>query len=226
MLVAGSATLFATFWQFSIYSHNLKTSYVERDATLTFLKIAEQSLNDVPRKISESIGNFGWLDTPAPTVVVWSFVFFSVISTVRTWKIMETQTKIVSIAFPLIIFLMMVYLNWNTQKYGGKFGVQGRHLTPLLVGIPIIGGLLWKPSLLTLRLFLPAWSIAVFISGAIALRRYSVGIKQSNFFEMFTEPVWQPALGIPGSISALAVGLLAFSTVIYVITNSEVEQSR
>ena len=226
ILVTGSATLFAASWQFRIYSHNLKVSYVKSDSSLTLLKITEQSLNDLSRKIAESIGNFGWLDTPAPTIVVWSFIFFAVAPTLRSWKIMEMRNKFALIFLPLIIFLMMIYLNWNTQRYGGNFGVQGRHLTPLIVGFPIVGGLLWKPSVSTIRLFLPAWSLSIFISGAIALRRYSVGVKQFNFFEMFSNPVWHPPLGVLGTMLALAVALTIFSSIFYTIATSDLENSR
>jgi hypothetical protein len=126
---------------------------------------------------------------------------------------------------PLITFSMMVYLNWSTQKYGGNFGVQGRHLTPLIVGIPILGGLNWSPSVSTKKLFLVTWSGCIFVSGLIALRRYSVGVKQFNFFEMFSKPVWTPPLGIAGSIFALAIALLALSMTIFLTANKEVEQA-
>ena len=146
--------------------------------------------------------------------------------TLRSWKIMEMRNKFALIFLPLIIFLMMIYLNWNTQRYGGNFGVQGRHLTPLIVGFPIVGGLLWKPSVSTIRLFLPAWSLSIFISGAIALRRYSVGVKQFNFFEMFSNPVWHPPLGVLGTMLALAVALTIFSSIFYTIATSDLENSR
>ncbi|MFM9119350.1 MAG: DUF2142 domain-containing protein [Acidimicrobiaceae bacterium] len=223
MLILGTSTLLAAVWQLFIYSHNLDKSYVEEE-TPNLFEIIQQSLNDITRKIAESIGNFGWLDTPAPTIVIWCFVVFSAIAVFRTWQTMTFRHRAAISVLPLITISMMVYLNWSTQKYGGNFGVQGRHLTPLIVGIPILGGLNWSPSVSTKKLFLVTWSGCIFVSGLIALRRYSVGVKQFNFFEMFTKPVWTPPLGIASSIFALAIALLALSMTIFLAANKEVDQ--
>ena len=224
-LAIGTATLLAAAWQFLIYSHNLGNSYVKETQLPTLLEVADQSLNDLSRKVGESIGNFGWLDTPAPNIVVWCIIFLTTLTAFRTWNFMTTNNKLALLTLPMIIFLMMTYLNWNTQKYGGNFGVQGRHLTPLIVGLPILGGSLWKPRKSTLKLFLCAWSSSVFVSAVIAMRRYSVGIKQFNFFEMFSDPIWQPMLGIVGSMVALTLALLALSVVVYNISTKEIVQS-
>ncbi|MFM9003577.1 MAG: DUF2142 domain-containing protein [Acidimicrobiaceae bacterium] len=224
ILILGTSTLLAVVWQLFIYSHNLDKSYVEEE-TPNLFEIIQQSLNDITRKIAESIGNFGWLDTPAPTIVIWCFVVFSAIAVFRTWQTMTFRHRAAISVLPLITISMMVYLNWSTQKHGGNFGVQGRHLTPLIVGIPILGGLNWSPSVSTKKLFLVTWSGCIFVSGLIALRRYSVGVKQFNFFEMFTKPVWTPPLGIASSIFALAIALLALSMTIFVTANKEVEHA-
>ena len=222
MVILGTSTLLAGVWQLSIYSHNLDKNYVKEE-TPNLFEIVQQSLNDLTRKIAESIGNFGWLDTPAPTIVIWSFVFFSAVAVFRTWQTMSFRHRTAISVLPLITMSMMVYLNWSTQKYGGNFGVQGRHLTPLIVGIPILGGLNWSPSKSTKKLFLAAWSGCIFFSGLIALRRYSVGVKQFNFFDVFSKPVWTPPMGITGSLFALAIALLALSVTIFLIASNEVE---
>lgn len=224
LLVTGIATLLATAWQFLIYSHNLEKSYVNEKPP-SLLEISDQSLNDLSRKIAESIGNFGWLDTPTPTIVVWSFVVFAVLATLRPWQIMSVRHRVAVSVLPLVIFLLMTYSNWNYQKYLGNYGVQGRHLTPLIAGIPIVGGALWIPSTRTKKLFLSTWSLCFFLSGLVALRRYSVGVKQFNFFEMFSRPVWQPPLGIAGSLIALAAALLVLSTTLYLATDKETAQT-
>ena len=182
-------------------------------------------INDLSRKIAESIGNFGWLDTPAPTIVVWSFVVFAVLPALRTWQIISIRHRVAVSVLPLFIYLLMTYLNLNTQKYGGNYGVQGRHLTPLIAGIPIVGGALWMPSTSTKKLFLLIWSLCLFLSGLVALRRYSVGVKQFNFFEMFSRPVWQPPLGIAGTLIALSTALLVLSTTFYLVTDEETAQT-
>ena len=138
---------------------------------------------------------------------------------------MSIRHRVAISVLPLIIVLMMIYLNWNTQKYGGNFGVQGRHLTPLIVGIPIVGGLLWVPSASIKKLFLTTWSISIFLSGLVALRRYSVGVKQFNFFEMLSNAIWEPPLGIAGSLFALVLALLALSMTIFLVITKEAEHA-
>ena len=220
LLVTGIATVAATIWQFLIYSHNLEKSYV-KEKLPSLLEISDHSLNDLSRKIAESIGNFGWLDTPAPTIVVWTFVVFAVLAASRTWQINSVRHRVAVCFLPLIIFLLMTYLNWNYQKYLGNYGVQGRHLTPIIAGIPIVGGAIWMPSTSTKKLFLSTWSICFFLSGLVALRRYSVGVRQFNFLDMFSDPVWQPPVGVTGSLIALALALLVISTTIYLATEKE-----
>jgi len=207
----------ALLWHLRIYSFNLKSNYAEKSAPLTLFEVIEQSFADLSRKISEAIGNFGWLDTPAPTIVVWFFISATAVVVFSRWEQKPNTTKLALIALSLLIFAVMVYLNWNTQKYGRKFGVQGRHLTPLLVGIPIIGGTRWRPSKSTRKLLLLGWSISVFISGVYSVRRYSVGVKDLNFFKMFSDPLWTPRFGVIPSLLSLFIFTCAVAFIVYSI---------
>lgn len=68
--------------------------------------------------------------------------------------------------------------------------------------------------------------MAIFATALNVLRRYSVGIKPQNFFEMFTDPIWQPPLGVLGTMLALVAALTVLSSVFYTIATSDLENNR
>ena len=70
------------------------------------------------------------------------------------------------------------------------------------------------------------WTVAVFATAVNVLRRYSVGIKPQNFLEMFSNPVWQPPLGVLGTVLALAAALTVFGGVFYIIATSDPKNNR
>jgi hypothetical protein len=76
------------------------------------------------------------------------------------------------------------------------------------------------------RLIVCGWTVAVFVTALNVLRRYSVGIKPQNFFEMLSNPVWQPPLGVLGTMIALAAALTVFGSVFYTIATSDLENNR
>jgi len=213
--------LTSAVWYFKIYNFHLAQSIVDQQTLPSLLDIVEQSINDLSVKIGESIGNYGWLDTPSPTFVVWFFIALVAIIIARNWQILANRNRVALIIITLFVPIFMILLNLNYQNLLAAYGVQGRHLTPLIVGIPIIGGALWNPKDATLRIVLIGWTLSVFTCGAFALRRYSVGVQPLNFRTMFTQPVWQPMLGVAGTLCALAVALIVFGTIFYTVATKE-----
>ena len=213
-------------WYLRIYSHHLEERVVTDTSNPTLRQIAEQSLSDTSIKVGESIGNFGWLDTPTPTFVVWFFVaLFGVIIT-QNWLKVSSSSRIAVICLTIAIPALMIFINRNTQNLLRTYGVQGRYLTPLIVGIPIVIGTMWAPQRKGLKLVIGCWSIAIFMTAVNVIRRYSVGIRPQNFFEMFSKPEWQPPVGVVGTMLALAVALTVFSGVFYTIATSDLENNR
>lgn len=215
--------LTSAVWYFKIYNFHLAQSIVDQQTLPSLLDIVEQSINDLSVKIGESIGNYGWLDTPSPTFVVWFFIALVAIIIARNWQILANRNRVALISITLFVPIFMILLNLNYQNLLAAYGVQGRHLTPLIVGIPIIGSALWNPKDATLRIVLIGWTLSVFTCGAFALRRYSVGIQPLNFRTMFTQPVWQPMLGVEGTLCALAVSLIVFGTIFYTVVTKELK---
>ena len=213
-------------WYLRIYSHHLEERVVTDTSNPTLRQIAEQSLSDTSIKVGESIGNFGWLDTPTPTFVVWFFVaLFGVIIT-QNWLKVSSSSRIAIVCLTIAIPALMIFINRNTQNLLRTYGVQGRYLTPLIAGIPIVIGAMWAPQRKGLKIVISCWSMAIFMTAINVIRRYSVGIKPQNFFEMFSNPVWQPPLGVLGTMLALAAALTVFSSVFYTIATSDLENNR
>jgi hypothetical protein len=219
--VAISFTLAVT-WYFKVYSFHLDEAAVTNRVIPPTRQIIEQSLSDLTNKISESIGNYGWLDTPTPMFVVWFFFAYNAFFITRNLVSPQRNSRMATIFLICLIPIFMMVLNSNFQNLLRTYGVQGRHLTPLIVGLPLISGINWHPPRATVKFVIGCWSLAVFMTGVHVIRRYSVGIRSTNFFEMFSKPVWTPPLGIAGSLIALALALLALSMTIFLVATKEV----
>ena len=218
--------LVMALWYLRIYSHHLGERVVIDPSNPTFRQIVEQSLNDTSTKISESIGNFGWLDTPTPTFVIWFFVALFGVIISRNWHQVTKANRNAVVCLALLVPLLMIFINRSTQNLLRIYGVQGRYLTPLIAGIPIIIGAVWVPRKKSAKIIICGWTVAVFATAVNVLRRYSVGVKPQNFFEMFSNPVWQPPLGVLGTMLALAAALTVFGSVFYIIATSDPENNR
>ncbi len=226
VLTATVPTLGAAIWYLTIYSHHLGERVATDEINPTLLQITERSISDISNKVAESIGNFGWLDTPTPTFVVWFFVVLFALIIAQNWLNVSSSNRIAIIFLTIAIPALMIFVNRNTQNLGRLYGVQGRYLTPLIAGIPIVIGTMWAPQRKGLKIVISCWSIAIFMTAINVIRRYSVGIKPQNFFEMFSNPVWQPPLGVLGTMLALAAALTVFSSVFYTIATSDLENDR
>jgi Predicted membrane protein (DUF2142) len=227
IILATIISLIATVaWYLKIYSYHLGERVVTDPSNPMFRQIVEQSLNDTSTKIGESIGNFGWLDTPTPVFVVWFFVALFAVIIAQNWNQVTKANRNAVVCLALLIPFLMIFINRNTQNLLRTYGVQGRYLTPLIAGIPIIIGAVWVPRKKSAGLIVCGWAVAVFATAINVLRRYSVGIKPQNFFEMFSNPVWQPPLGVLGTMLALAAALTVFGSVFYTIATSDFENNR
>ncbi|NDA54533.1 MAG: DUF2142 domain-containing protein [Actinobacteria bacterium] len=85
---------------------------------------------------------------------------------------------------------------------------QGRHLAPLLVGIPLAAALSHRVGrrdswLMSVALVLHAWCVLV------ALRRYSMGAGGDDLLGFVREPMWSPPLGMGLTLVVVAVAHVA-----------------
>ncbi|MEO8162790.1 MAG: hypothetical protein ABI590_03335 [Ilumatobacteraceae bacterium] len=114
--------------------------------------------------------------------------------------------------------VLIVAEDLNYYEILRGFGVQGRHLTPLFVGLPIIGARYLRVSERSRWVAVSIWCAVVIGSGLAALRRYSVGNIGDNALDMFSHPVWTPPFGINWTIVVL---ILASILVGAVVANDE-----
>lgn len=180
------------------------------------------AIGDIPRVIDESIGNYGWLDTPTPRPIAFVVFAATVAIVVVSWSSLTGSAKRALGFLGVACVVLVIAEDFNYYKILRGFGVQGRHLTPLFVGIPILGARYLQISNRSKRVVVGIWCGVVVGSGLAALRRYSVGVIGDNALDMFTHPVWSPPFGITWSIVLLIV---ATSGVGMVVMSSEPRRS-
>jgi hypothetical protein len=117
----------------------------------------------------------------------------------------DKWTKAAVASLAVLAFLLAVATDINMFKVLRSYGVQGRHITPLLVGLPLLAARYLRLSLTSRITIIGLWIVAQMFAGYTALRRYSVGLIGDNFFEMFSTPAWQPPFGIWPTLVMLAV---------------------
>jgi hypothetical protein len=113
------------------------------------------------------------------------------------------------VALCLVSALLVIAQDINYYNLLRNFGSQGRHVMPLLVGIPILAMRKMKLPRCIDSVVIVAWALVMVWSGLAALRRYAVGIRPGNQLEMFTQAIWQPDIGIWLATFALAFGAIA-----------------
>lgn len=208
------AGVFAVWWYVFIFNPAVDP---EVTASMPKISLGDQLLHaigDIPRVIDESIGNYGWLDTPTPRPIALVILVTTVALVVSGWRSLAKSSKRSLGLLGVACILLIIAQDLNYYEILRGFGVQGRHLTPLFVGIPILGARYLQVSSRSRRVVVGIWCGAVVGSGLAALRRYSVGVIGDNALDMFSSPVWSPPLGMTWSIVLLIVAALCIGVVV------------
>lgn len=216
------ATLVAsTWWYLFVYDSSVdaaRAAYLAPDVPL-----AEQiahALGDVYRVLLEAVGDLGSLEVPVPRLVfiasivsvVWLIgVSWSQSVDARALRHLRTAT----VCLLVVSVLLVIATDINYYRILRGYGVQGRHLTPWLVGIPLLAARHVRLSRSTVSTLLGVWVLGQILAGFTALRRYSVGLIGDNFFAMFSDPVWVPPLGVVPTLALLGVVLIAAAALIH-----------
>jgi hypothetical protein len=159
--------------------------------------------------LDQAVGNFGWLDAPMPRVALYIIVALYCVVLARGIVVGSAGTRIAMIALCLVTILVVIVLDVNYYSMLRSFGAQGRHIVPLLVGLPIIAAssFAWKRNWEVAAVGI--WGLVMVWSGLGALRRYTVGINGDNAMDMFTDRAWNPVLGFWSTVSMLILSTLA-----------------
>jgi Predicted membrane protein (DUF2142) len=162
-------------------------------------------------RLRETIGNFGWLDTPAPhaTVLIW---VSAAVALVVVAVVVDRGCRYALIFLSVAILALPLVLESPTYNSIGTYW-QGRYWLPLIVGIPLLAStasIRWHRIDKALRKRRWVLPISVLAIGAVLigaqvdafatmLRRYEVGLGPGPHLR----PRWSP----PGG-SALLTALL------------------
>jgi hypothetical protein len=202
--VLGGAVATSLAWYLTVYDANFGVRF-ELDYRVTeFDVILRHTIIDLPQHFGDSVGNFGWLDTPSPTGVVWAFV---ALTAAFAWRGLDGAGARRQLAVALAIVSVPVWavaLNANYQHLIGTFGVQGRHLTPFIVGVPLAAVMRRAARrsdlvVVGVAVVVHAWCVLV------AMRRYVRGTADENLTIFLHFPIWTPPLGITGTLIVVAL---------------------
>ena len=221
--VIGLSTLFAIVW---IFSTNALQSKPYPGAGSTSFSQGFENMTDRTFDMAKGlIGEFGWLDTPAPTGVIWVWVLLGGVLIVGALAISRGRTLYALITAVASLLLLGPILQASVVATQGYIW-QGRYVLALFIVVMLTAGVALDRSLgeynwsrplkrlvtVGIALLVVAQSYAFLW----ALRRYVVGIADGVYWRaMITAPQWQPPLGwIPVfvifSLSLLATGIYLY----------------
>jgi len=205
----GVAVLFAGWWFLKIYSFQTNNVLSEGIPSISLRSQIDEAVRHIPMLLDQAVGNFGWLDAPMPRVAVYIIVALYCVVLARGIVVGSAGTRIAIIALCLVTILVVIVLDVNYYSMLRSFGAQGRHIVPLLVGLPIIAAssFVWKRNWEVAAVGI--WGLVMVWAGLGALRRYTVGINGDNAMDMFTDRAWNPVLGFWPTVSMLILSTLA-----------------
>jgi hypothetical protein len=197
--------LFMLWWYFAIYGPATDNKIAFGDVPLSFNQQLDAIVRGLPRIFEQYIGNFGWLDTPAPQSVVWLGVASLGALGIAVGRMISPRQWFV-VGFLLVASVgFTIVADFNYYELLRTFGSQGRHVAPFLVGIPIVLGAGMRRGSKLLVLIGAAWAISMVWSFMVMVRRYSVGVSPGSFMEMWNDPPWVPPLGMSTTFAAMTL---------------------
>lgn len=162
------------------------------------------------------VGVFGWLDTPAPQFVFFTWSLLAGGLLMLAFVLLRGRQFLVTATLTTAVILLPPLLQGIYITSGGVIW-QGRYILPLFACLMVAAasGLSDRIALSNtvktrlLVIVLGLWAVGQFQSFATALRRYAVGLDHG--WLSLLQPQWQPPGGIWLSLLAFAL-LLAMST--------------
>jgi len=217
--IHGPAVLGMVVWYFTVYDEQSSESLVAGEKAMALTRQITHALESVPRMIDESFGNFGWLDTPMPRFALYLLVGLIAAGMSFGLRGAGTRTFVALAVGVAAIVGMVVVIDVNYYSLFRLFGVQGRHVAPIMVGLVLMATARLGTERVRDRVLACGWAALVGWSAWGALRRYTVGIRPDNAFEMFSHPQWSPAIGLwPALILLIAAPFF----VAFVVTSEKV----
>ena len=174
------------------------------------------------------VGNFGWLDTPAPLSVYFTWSVLAGGLLLMGFILLRGRALVLAAILTAALILLPAIVQGAYITKGGIIW-QGRYILPIFVcaTVAVGAGLAYRVRLTRaikvrmLAVVLSIWGAAQFASYATALHRYAVGDNRS--WRELLSPAWSPPGGIWLSLVAFALVLvLAIIAVsLYLVRNPE-----
>ena len=200
------ALVFATYWYLAVYNSQVDPRMAEHlGPRVPLLEQIAHAMGDVTRVLHEAIGDLGSLEVPLPRLAVLAIVLVTFWIVITGWTTAPISMRRATIALVAIAVVAIVVIDLNYYRILRGYGAQGRHLTPLLVGIPLLAARFARFTRTQRWVIFGVWSTTHLLAGYTALRRYSVGLIGDEVLELFYFPRWSPTLGIVGTLVALSL---------------------
>jgi len=214
--IHGTALLSASWWYVFVYNSVVDPSraeYLGPQVPVTE-RILHSLFGNVSRVIAEGIGDLGSHEVGIPAIALTSLIVLVTWLISAGWSRSERSTRQAIIVLSALSVVFVIATDFNYMEILRGYGAQGRHAMPLLVGIPILATRNLRPTHMMTVTTLSVWATSQFLAGFTALRRYSVGMIDDNFLEMFYFPLWSPPLGIRPTLILLAFLLITASVAV------------
>jgi len=199
--VVSAMTLVALGWIATHSSYKVlpSTSLVlikPHESTLSILRL---TFSFIPSWMHQTIGNFGWLDTPLPRVFcdAWYIAVFAV---VLFALIVGTLRQRIALLFITTVGLLSPVLIVASQARHLGIVWQGRDSMPMTVGIPITAAAILASRVEFSRVYVRvSWLLIAFVAGMQIyafneiLQRFTVG-GTGIHVRYLLHPRWMPVL--------------------------------
>jgi hypothetical protein len=182
--------------------------------------------------LQSAVGNFGWLDTLLPR---WCYLvyFLLLITLVGSALLLGSAADRRTLAVGLLATLALAYITYASVFYPVQAGLQGRHVLPFFLVLPVLAGVVLAERLdrvdtAAFRRFVTLVAVAVPVLQAVGLyenaRRYAVGLDGPIAFLGRAE--WSPGLGWVPWLVLGVVGALALAGAVLVTGSAPTRTER
>ncbi|WP_270889050.1 DUF2142 domain-containing protein [Pedococcus sp. 5OH_020] len=173
---------------------------------LTGSPLSAQGLRDMDIRLLSTtrsgIGNFGWLDTPLPQVALAVWVCM-VVLVCGGALVLATKRDLWTLLTILGACLVTAYVVYSVVFLPIRAGLQGRHMLPMFMLLPLLSGVVLVERLregglgaIIPRLFVIVAVVAGLVQATspyVNARRYAVGLEGPLWFSGHAQ--WAPPLG-------------------------------
>lgn len=184
-----------TWWERTFDNPNQLGSPVEHGALRGFLQ-------QLPALMETGVGKFGWLDTPLPTwaVITWAAVAVTLVGAALMLGTWRARTVVLTL---LAVAVLVSYVTYAVVFYPVSAFLQGRDVLSLVIGVPVIAGVVLSTRMTALGLRRELGQFVTVACASIALvqltaiyangHRYASGIQGSWWFVPTAQ--WSPPRG-------------------------------